>query len=210
MGHKHSKLHPREERQRSASDATPVDEDDTESPTTPVAKRPANIFRVGSRRHNGAYPASPMRSSNYNHVHDAVKVNFELAMSDHGTSMPLGAVGLRNLGNTCFLNSSLQCLSNTIPLTDYFLGYDYRSEINKTNFLGTGGKLATAYAELMKSIWLGKNTVVAPSAFKKSLEKFAPQFAGGRQHDAHEVLSYLLDGIVRTRRAHESLARGFC
>ncbi|GKY94675.1 hypothetical protein MPSEU_000432900 [Mayamaea pseudoterrestris] len=163
----------------------------------------SGMFRVMPRRHNAnaGNPSSPMRSSNYNHVHDAVKVNFEMAMSDHGKDMPLGAVGLRNLGNTCFLNSSLQCLSNTIPLTDYFLGYDYRSEINKNNFLGTGGKLVTAYAELMKSIWLGNNTVFAPVAFKKSLEKFAPQFAGGRQHDAHEVLSFLLDGI------HEDLNR---
>jgi len=116
-----------------------------------------------------------------------------------------GVVGLRNLGNTCFMNSSIQCLSNTIPLTDYFLGYDYKSEINKTNFLGTGGKLASIYAELMKDMWfrdkIGSKNSVSPRSFKYILETFAPQFKGHDQHDAQEFLAFLLDGI------HEDLNR---
>jgi ubiquitin carboxyl-terminal hydrolase 8 len=148
-------------------------------------------------------PQSPRaRASTYSHVHDAVMYNLSNAeMSKHDQSVPMGVIGLKNLGNTCFLNSSLQCLSATIPLTDYFLGYDYRSEINKDNFLGTGGKLVVAYADLMKQMWLGTNSVVSPADFKQQIGTFAPQFSGYHQHDSQELLSFLLDGI------HEDLNR---
>lgn len=142
------------------------------------------------------------RTSTYGNVRDAVMRNItEAERSKHDQSVPMGVIGLRNLGNTCFLNSSLQCLSATIPLTDYFLGYDYRSEINKGNFLGTGGKLVTAYAELMKKMWLGRKSVAEPSNFKQQIGTFAPQFNGFHQHDSQELLGFLLDGI------HEDLNR---
>ena len=67
--------------------------------------------------------------------------------------------------------------------------------------MGTGGKLVTAYAELMKKMWMSRSNVVEPSAFKRQLSTFAPQFAGFRQHDAQELLAFLLDGI------HEDLNR---
>ncbi|XP_069873864.1 ubiquitin carboxyl-terminal hydrolase 4 isoform X2 [Dipodomys merriami] len=112
-----------------------------------------------------------------------------------------GLCGLGNLGNTCFMNSALQCLSNTAPLTDYFLKDEYEAEINRDNPLGMKGEIAEAYAELIKQMWSGRDTHVAPRMFKTQVGRFAPQFSGYQQQDSQELLAFILDGL------HEDLNR---
>ncbi|XP_022731661.1 ubiquitin carboxyl-terminal hydrolase 8-like [Durio zibethinus] len=117
-----------------------------------------------------------------------------------GEAGSLGLTGLQNLGNTCFMNSAIQCLAHTPKMVDYFLG-DYSREINHDNPLGMNGEIASAFGDLLRKLWAPGATPVAPRTFKSKLSRFAPQFSGFNQHDSQELLAFLLDGL------HEDLNR---
>ena len=53
----------------------------------------------------------------------------------------------------CFMNSSLQALAATWPLSQVFLSGAWEKLLNRENKLGTGGRLASAYANLMRGLW---------------------------------------------------------
>uniref|UniRef100_A0A4W3JYA0 Ubiquitin carboxyl-terminal hydrolase n=1 Tax=Callorhinchus milii TaxID=7868 RepID=A0A4W3JYA0_CALMI len=137
------------------------------------------------------------RSSGYSSSSYSCSYN---CRESHSQTQP-GLCGLSNLGNTCFMNSALQCLSNTGPLTDYFLQGKYEDELNRENPLGMRGEIAESYAELIKQMWSGRNSYVAPRMFKTQVGRFAPQFSGYQQQDSQELLAFLLDGL------HEDLNR---
>lgn len=62
----------------------------------------------------------------------------------------LGLNGIKNLGNTCYVNAALNCLFKIQPLADYFLNDLHLQEVNPDNPLGSKGLLATAFASLVK------------------------------------------------------------
>ncbi len=79
--------------------------------------------------------------------------SWEMGAEVEGPPAQVGVVGLVNLGNTCFMNAALQCLSNTVPLAEYFLQDRYVADVNTSNPLGMGGKLARSYAEVLTQLW---------------------------------------------------------
>ncbi|KAL4508044.1 hypothetical protein ABPG72_021417 [Tetrahymena utriculariae] len=129
---------------------------------------------------------------------DKFKIKTDRKFSDRVKN---GVCGLQNLGNTCFMNSALQCLSNIQDLSEFMIQDKFIHDLNKDNPLGTGGYLAASYAELIKDMWRGSDSYSSPWNLKKIIGKFAPSFSGYNQQDSHELLSYLLDGI------HEDLNR---
>jgi len=125
---------------------------------------------------------------------------------DNPSKVP-GVIGIRNHGNTCFINSILQCLSYTDILAEYFVLDQYKNDLKRrrrisafTRSSGTGrGELTEQFATLLKSLWSLQYDPEISDKFKSLVDKYGSQYKGGSQHDAQEFLLWLLD------RVHEEL-----
>lgn len=120
-------------------------------------------------------------------------------------SLSNGKVGLSNLGNTCYMNSALQCLTHIPQLRDYFVYNGFEREINTENPLGYKGNIARAFHDLIQNIWgssiLPLRTSFSPNHFKSMIGHCNSMFGGYMQQDSQEFLAFLIDSL------HEDLNR---
>ena len=95
-------------------------------------------------------------------------------------------IGLNNIGATCYMNASLQCLSNTKKLTEYFL-YKYKTDKNKI--------MTYEYYKLLRELWKkdNNNKSYSPNSFKEVLGKENPIFAGVAANDSKDLINFLLE-----------------
>lgn len=112
-------------------------------------------------------------------------------------------MGLLNVGNSCYLNSSLQCLIHCHPLVKFFLSDKYTEEINPTNKDGSGknAQLLREFEKLVKDMWFDSRSCNSPQRVKSVLGSISTDYQGNLQQDAHDVLELILD------RLHEDVNR---
>lgn len=112
-----------------------------------------------------------------------------------------GLSGLQNLGNTCFLNSAMQCFSHTHELNQLLDSTDIVQKINNK----TESVLLKEWNELRKLLW-SKNCIITPGGFVYNIQQVAikldnDNFAGWAQNDLPEFIYFMMNGF------HTALAR---
>jgi len=120
-----------------------------------------------------------------------------------------GKRGLANLGNTCYMNASLQCLSNTRLLRDYCVSENWMYDLCDSptaHRMGMAGKIGVVFCKTIAKLWDEKSNAhyLVPRTFKKYMGNFKDTFKGNDQQDAHELLSQLLCAFHEdTNRVHD-------
>ncbi|XP_075996265.1 ubiquitin carboxyl-terminal hydrolase 3 [Genypterus blacodes] len=119
----------------------------------------------------------------------------------------LCATGLRNLGNTCFMNAILQSLSNIEQFSCFFKelpavvlrsGKAAGRRMYHTRSQGdTSVSLVEELRKTLCSLWQGNQTAFSPDSLFYAIWKIMPSFRGYQQQDAHEFMRYLLDHLHR-------------
>lgn len=106
---------------------------------------------------------------------------------------PIGP-GLHNMGNTCFLNSVLQCLTYTAPLNNFLLSNQHKDSCKSTNCC----MMCQLESHVSRCSMHGKNQPIAPKAIVGRLKTIGKQFRLGRQEDSHEFTRHLIDALQKS------------
>ncbi|KAM7350482.1 ubiquitin specific protease 2 isoform 1-T3 [Cochliomyia hominivorax] len=159
-----------------------------------------NSVRSSATSRSVLPPASPTSSRYYDRdstrsslltssisSHNSCDENKKSTASDEETE---GLCGLRNIGNTCFMNSIIQCLSHTNELTKFLRNYNAtKSSTSKDQ------QILNEFSKLIKEMWTNNVHSVTPMELKRSFSAKHRMYSDYNQQDAQEFLRFFLDSL---------------
>lgn len=110
-------------------------------------------------------------------------------------------IGLNNIGATCYMNATIQCLSRTTELSNYFLNPENISKFTKDK------KLTFSYCELISNLWKSPNPETvsySPYDFKDVISEMNPLFQGIAANDSKDLILFILQQLHRELKLEEN------
>ncbi|XP_008313328.1 ubiquitin carboxyl-terminal hydrolase 42 isoform X3 [Cynoglossus semilaevis] len=101
--------------------------------------------------------------------------------------------GLQNMGNTCFLNSALQCLTYIPPFANYMLTREHSKTCHEPGFC-----MMCTMQNHITQVFANSGNVIKPIGVLNELKRIAKHFRYGSQEDAHEFLRYTVDAMQKS------------
>ncbi|KAJ8793468.1 hypothetical protein J1605_019302 [Eschrichtius robustus] len=118
----------------------------------------------------------------------AVFDDLDIEVEEEDELKARGLTGLKNIGNTCYMNAALQALSNCPPLTQFFLDCGGLARTDKKP------AICKSYLKLMTELWhKSRPGFVVPTNLFQGIKTVNPAFRGYSQQDAQEFLRCLMD-----------------
>jgi ubiquitin carboxyl-terminal hydrolase 8 len=149
-------------------------------------------------------PAPAVPRPSYSGQADIAQSQAPLARVTSGSRAPLYSsanlartrklprTGLTNFGVTCYMNATIQCLSATVPLSQFFTDRIYEQYV-QSNWKGSSGIMPKFYANLIQALWNDDCEGIKPSSFRKFCGRMNQEWIIDRQQDAKEFFDFLVD-----------------
>lgn len=96
--------------------------------------------------------------------------------------------GLHNIGQTCYMNDTIKCLSNIKIITDYFIRNFGTFDVQRQT-------LTVSYSNILFQLFMTKEKYIAPKEFKNTIGELNPLFKGLHAADSKDLVFFLIERL---------------